>query len=293
MQAPVAILELLSNRQAGGNVPAQVGRAAPRAPGLATSVSENTKTNASQSIFMPLSGGTPQVRRDGARGATRPTRWGCFPSLLKCGVSETIPARVILRAAGHSRAARCRPLRQAKMPDATGEGFTLLELLVVIGIIAVLAALLLPALGRAKEEARATACLSNLHQVGIALQVYAQENNNKLPVMYDRDLTGDPTGTNACINQVLFTQLGNTNVLHCLSDPQYFQTTGSSYAWNVLLNGQNADHLVVLGLNFQPHQIPVVFDKETFHSARGPKKAVNYLYADGHIKNLLTIPGTK
>ena len=179
------------------------------------------------------------------------------------------------------------------MPDVTGAGFTLVELLVVIGIIAVLAALLLPALGRAKEEARATACLSNLHQVGIALQVYAQENNNKLPVMYDRDLTGDPTGTNACINQVLFTQLGNTNVLHCLSDPQYFQTTGSSYAWNVLLNGQNADHLVVLGLNFQPHQIPVVFDKETFHSARGPKKAVNYLYADGHIKNLLTIPGTK
>jgi len=37
----------------------------------------------------------------------------------------------------------------------------------------------------------------------------------------------------------------------------------------------------------------VVFDKEAFHKARGPSKAVNYLYADGHIRNLLTIAGTK
>jgi len=185
---------------------------------------------------------------------------------------------------------RTRPCRRT---GAAAAAFTLVELLVVIAIIAVLAALLLPALGRAKEEARATACLSNLHQVGIALQIYVQENRNKLPAMYDRDLVGDPTGTNACINQVLFSQLGNTNVLHCPSDAQYFQTTGSSYSWNVFLNGQDADHLVVLGINFQPHQIPVVYDKEAFHLARGPKKAVNYLYADGHIKNLLTIPGTR
>jgi prepilin-type N-terminal cleavage/methylation domain-containing protein/prepilin-type processing-associated H-X9-DG protein len=177
--------------------------------------------------------------------------------------------------------------------ETTGRAFTLVELLVVIAIIAILAALLLPALGRAKEEARATACLSNLHQTGIALQIYVQENNNKLPVMYDADPETDPTGTNAAINQVLLAQLGNTNVLHCPSDPQYFQTTGSSYSWNNLLNGENADHLVVFGLAFQPQQIPVAFDKESFHKARGPNKAVNYLYADGHIKNLLTIAGTK
>jgi prepilin-type processing-associated H-X9-DG protein len=45
-------------------------------------------------------------------------------------------------------------------------------------------------------------------------------------------------------------------------------------------------------MNFDPHAIPVFFDKESFHAARGPKKAVNYLYADGHIKNLLAIEGT-
>jgi prepilin-type processing-associated H-X9-DG protein len=72
-----------------------------------------------------------------------------------------------------------------------------------------------------------------------------------------------------------------------------FQQTGSSYAWNSLLNGQNADHMQVFAINFHPNQIPVFFDKESFHIIRGANKAVNYLYADGHIKNLLEIEGTK
>jgi prepilin-type N-terminal cleavage/methylation domain-containing protein/prepilin-type processing-associated H-X9-DG protein len=174
--------------------------------------------------------------------------------------------------------------------------FTLVELLVVIAIIAILAALLLPTLGRAKESARATACLSNLHQIGIALQIYVSENNNKLPVMHD--VSTDPavaaTNTSPAINKVLAPQLGNTNVLRCPSDLQkLFEITGSSYSWNFLLNGQDADHLVILTLHFDPHEIPVVFDKEDFHKVRGANKAVNYLYADGHIKNLLTIEGSK
>jgi prepilin-type N-terminal cleavage/methylation domain-containing protein/prepilin-type processing-associated H-X9-DG protein len=174
--------------------------------------------------------------------------------------------------------------------------FTLVEMLVVIAIIAILAALMLPVFGRAKEEARATVCLGNLHQVGLALQIYVQENNNKLPVM--RDVPTDPaaaaTNTFPAIHNVLQAQLGNTNVLRCPSDSlKYFESTGSSYSWNSLLNGEDADHLVVFNIRFDSHEIPVVFDKEAFHQARGPSKAVNYLYADGHIKNLLTISGTK
>lgn len=180
------------------------------------------------------------------------------------------------------------------MPDATA--FTLVELLVVIAIIGILAALMLPVLGRAKESARATVCLGNLHQIGLALQIYVQDNNNKLPVM--RDAPTDPetlaTNTFPTINKVLLNQLGNTNVLRCPSDlQQFFELTGSSYAWNNLLNGEDADHLHVFNIQFQPHEIPVVFDKEDFHKVRGPAKAVNYLYADGHIKNLLTIAGSK
>lgn len=187
-------------------------------------------------------------------------------------------------------------LERRSPPQRFLAAFTLLELLVVIAIMGILASLLLPTFGRAKESARGTACLSNLHQIGIALQLYVLDNHNKLPVM--RDVSPDPnvaaTNTFPAIHKVLASQLGNTNVLRCPSDKErFFEITGSSYAWNSLLNGEDADHLEVFNIKFNPHEIPVVFDKEDFHKARGANKAVNYLYADGHIKNLLTIEGTR
>jgi prepilin-type processing-associated H-X9-DG protein len=83
--------------------------------------------------------------------------------------------------------------------------------------------------------------------------------------------------------------------LRCLSDKKdnWFEQTGSSYAWNSLVNGQDADHLVVFTIEFDPHHIPLFFDKEKFHAGRGEGKESNFLYADGHIKNLLEMAGTR
>jgi prepilin-type processing-associated H-X9-DG protein len=93
---------------------------------------------------------------------------------------------------------------------------------------------------------------------------------------------------------VLAGPLGSTQVLRCPSDNQrIFERTGSSYSWNNLVNGQNADHLQVMNLKLAMTKIPLVFDKQGFHAVLGSRHAVNYLYADGHIKNLLIMAGTQ
>ncbi len=154
---------------------------------------------------------------------------------------------------------------RAQSPESRLElAFTLIELLVVIAIIAILAALLMPALGKAKEAGRATACLSNLRQVGVSLQLYVDSNNQRLPTMRDRiAATGTnqpPTNGLPSPEKVLAGELGNTNVLRCPSDrDDLFMQTGSSYSWNSLLNGQRADDIKMLGMKFDAHAIPVFF----------------------------------
>lgn len=196
-----------------------------------------------------------------------------------------------------ARASKARGGAARGMRFSTGDeacAFTLLELLVTIGIIVVIGALLLPVVAKSKEQGKSAACLSNLRQLGIALQLFVPDHENRMPIIYDMPVSIPPTSVVARMDVVLSNYLGNVRVLLCPSDTRnLFAQTGSSYGWNSLINGQDAEHLSVFALNLDPHNVPIAFDKEPFHAAIGNGRGVNYLYADGHIKNLLAIEGTR
>ena len=81
--------------------------------------------------------------------------------------------------------------------DERRGGFTLIELLVVIAIIAILAAVLFPVFAQAREKARQAACLSNLKQIGMGLQMYAQDHDETLPrpMIGNADSAGSRAGS--------------------------------------------------------------------------------------------------
>lgn len=121
-------------------------------------------------------------------------------------------------------------------------GFTLVELLIVIAIIAILAAILFPVFARAREKARQTSCLANVKQIGLAWLSYAQDYDERTCPARMRDMTIDPANEGNCrMNYVygLIPYVKNEQMFFCPSDqspsdwyspgPQDYHT---SYGYN-------------------------------------------------------------
>lgn len=108
-------------------------------------------------------------------------------------------------------------------------GFTLIELLVVIAIIAILAAILFPVFAQAREKARQASCLSNVNQLGLAVQMYIQDYDETTPLAYYDTYNGSNWVFDASWWYLIYPYNKSANVVRCPSNPNNNLVTSSAW----------------------------------------------------------------
>jgi prepilin-type N-terminal cleavage/methylation domain-containing protein/prepilin-type processing-associated H-X9-DG protein len=160
-------------------------------------------------------------------------------------------------------------------------GFTVVELLVVVAIVAVLAGITVPIYQQVTARGRAAHCMNNLKQIGTALNLYLGDNHFTMPEMVAARESKDDE--EEALDTVLAAYVTSPTVFRCVGDHGgIWRDTGTSYFWNSLLNGQQWGQLEMMGRKTGAARIPVVSDKENFHKRVGDE--VNILYADGRVE---------
>lgn len=133
--------------------------------------------------------------------------------------------------------------RQPDDPQRAG-AFTLIELLVVVAIISIIAALLFPALVGAKEKARRAACKSNLHQFGLSVHLYANDNSSFLPSGLSEN--ADPTDEHAPV----ISTITRNNLLSYAGTYRILDCPGLGAPFNNEKGWYYSDYGYVIGYNY-------------------------------------------
>lgn len=168
------------------------------------------------------------------------------------------------------------------------KGFTLIELLVVIAIIAILASILFPVFSRAREKARESTCMSNLKQIGVALQMYATDYDDLLPMAHEYPAPPPPDDEyhqgEPSIVTLLNPYVKNNQIFRCPSDKdKMWQEQGTSYDYGygamdpeILINPVSID----APWGREPSRTLIMGD----YSPKWHTKGYMGLFADGHVK---------
>lgn len=168
--------------------------------------------------------------------------------------------------------------------------FTLIELLMVIAIIALLASLTMPAIQGVRQRADSTACMSNLRQIGVAVNLYVNDHDHMFPeVETDPAHPIYPPEDGAKGMLETFSPYGVTQqTLRCpadVKDPNanYFAKRGSSYEWRPMLDDENfSNPKLYFGrrvVSVSPSRVRQVMDATPIHNGR-----MNVLYGDGRVR---------